>query len=188
RYEEALRELERLRADEPNNRQLKILHAAARVGLGQHDRAIALYRELLVGGTEDTEAHLSIGHALKTLGQTQAAVESYRRAAECRPDFGDAYWSLANLKTYRFTSEEQARMQGGLGSPNLAPVDRYHLCFALGKALEDEGNFAESFRYYQQGNELKRAECRYRAELIERNTQQQIKVCIPEFFAERRGW
>ena len=61
------------------------------------------------------EAHLSIGHALKTLGQTQPAIDAYRRAAECRADFGDAYWSLANLKTYRFTADELARMQAAAG-------------------------------------------------------------------------
>jgi tetratricopeptide (TPR) repeat protein len=188
RYEEALTQLDKLMADEPNNRQLKILHAAARVGVGEHERAIALYHELLVGGAEDAEAHLSIGHALKTLGQTQPAIESYRRAAERRSDFGDAYWSLANLKTYRFTSEELARMQGAVASPTTSLVDRYHLCFAIGKALEDQGSFAESFGYYQQGNELKRPECRYRAELVEHNTQQQIKICNAEFFASRQGW
>ncbi|MDB6106562.1 MAG: sulfotransferase, partial [Gammaproteobacteria bacterium] len=188
RYEEALRELDKLMADEPNNRQLKILHAAARVGVGEHERAIALYHELLVGEAEDAEAHLSIGHALKTLGQTQPAIESYRRAAECRSDFGDAYWSLANLKTYRFTSEELARMRSELAAPTTSLVDRYHLCFAIGKALEDQGSFAESFGAYQQGNELKRPDCRYRAELVEQNTQQQIKICTAELFASRQGW
>jgi tetratricopeptide (TPR) repeat protein len=188
RYEEALRELDKLMTDEPNNRQLKILHAAARVGVGEHERAITLYQELFVGGAEDAEAHLSIGHALKTLGQTQPAIESYRRAAECRSDFGDAYWSLANLKTYRFTSEELARMQSALAAPTTSLIDRYHLSFAIGKALEDRGSFAEAFRYYEQGNELKRPECRYRAELVEQNTQQQIKICTAEFFATRQGW
>ena len=188
RYQEGLRELERLMADEPADRQLKILRASAYLGIGEHARAVDLYRELLVGGSADAEAHLSIGHALKTLGQSQAAIESYRRAAESRADFGDAYWSLANLKTYRFTAEELTRMRGALAAPSTALADRYHLCFALGKALEDQGDFAESFRHYELGNELKRPECRYRAELIERNTEQQIKVCSAQFFAARRGW
>src|SRR5262249_2310848 len=102
--------------------------------------------------------------------------------------FGDAYWSLANLKTYRFAPEEHTRMRSALAGPTLAPVDRYHLCFALGKALEDQRDFAESYRYYQQGNELKRTECRYRAELIETNTREQIRICTAEFFASRTGW
>ena len=188
RYQEALRELERLMAEEPDSRELKILRAAAYVGVGEHERAIGLYRELLVGGPPDAEAHLSIGHALKTLGQTPAAIDAYRRAAGCRADFGDAYWSLANLKTYRFTQEELTRVHSALAAPATAAVDRYHLCFALGKALEDQGDFAESFRHYELGNALKRPECRYRAELIESNTQQQIKVCTAEFFASRTGW
>src|SRR4051812_22878712 len=79
-------------------------------------------------------------------------------------------------------------MQQAAAAPTTSVIDRYHLCFAIGKALEDQGQFAESFRYYQLGNELKRPECRYRAELIERNTQQQIEVCTPAFFASRRGW
>jgi tetratricopeptide (TPR) repeat protein len=188
RYEEASRELEKLLANEPNSRSLKVLQAAARVGIGEHEQALELYRNLLVGGQEDAEAHLSIGHALKTLGQTLPAIESYHRAAGSRSDFGDAYWSLANLKTYRFTSDELARMRSALAAPTTSLVDRYHLCFAIGKALEDQGEFAESFQFYARGNELKRPECRYRAELIERNTQQQIEVCTRELFASRQGW
>jgi tetratricopeptide (TPR) repeat protein len=188
RYEEALRQIQQLLAGEPDNRQVRILQAAALVGLGEFEQAISLYRDLLVGRPEDAETHLSIGHALKTLGRTPAAIESYHKAAECRPDFGDAYWSLANLKTYRFSADENARMQTALGSETLSAFDRYHLCFALGKALEDDGRFAESFQHYSRGNELKRPECRYRAELIELNTTQQIRVCTPDFFAQRQGW
>jgi len=188
RYQEARRELEPLMRNEPQNPALKTLYASTCIGLGEHERAIGLYRELLAGNSADAEAHLSIGHALKTLGQTEAAIDSYRRAATCRADFGDAYWSLANLKAYRITPEELTRMQAAVAAPTTGLVDRYHLCFALGKAYEDRGDFAGSFHHYQLGNELKRPECRYRPELIEGNTEQQIKVCTAEFFARRTGW
>jgi tetratricopeptide (TPR) repeat protein len=189
RFEEAAGEVRKLLLIEPDNRNLKIMEAATAVGLGEFERALKLYRDLLTGdGAADAEAHLSIGHAQKTLGQTPAAIESYRRAAELRPGFGDAYWSLANLKTYRFPPEELTRMEAAVAACSGSLVDRYHLCFALGKALEDEARFAESFRYYQLGNELKRPECRYRAELLERNTAGQIEVCTASFFATRRGW
>jgi tetratricopeptide (TPR) repeat protein len=132
--------------------------------------------------------HLSIGHALKTLGQTPEAIAAYHQAAACRPDFGDAYWSLANLKTYRFAPDELVRMRSALAAPTTPVGDRYHLCFALGKALEDTGEFGESFRHYELGNELKRPELRYRPQIVEGNTRQQIKVCTGEFFSARRGW
>jgi tetratricopeptide (TPR) repeat protein len=188
RHQEARRELEQLMRDEPQNRALKSLYAAASAGLGEHQRAIDLYRELLLGTAADADTHLSIAHALKTLGESQAAIGAYRRAADCRAAFGDAYWSLANLKTYRFTPQELTRMQSALAAPSTALEDRYHLCFALGKACEDLGDFAQSFHHYRLGNELKRPECRYRPELIEGNTAQQIAVCTAEFFAHRAGW
>ena len=188
RHEEARGQLEQLLRDEPENPVLRTLAAAASAGLGEHERAIGLYRDLLMGTPADADTHLSIGHALKTLGETQPAIDAYRSAAACRADFGDAYWSLANLKTYRFTPEELTRMESALAAPETALVDRYHLCFALGKACEDRGDFASSFHHYRRGNELKRPECRYRPELIEGNTAQQIAVCTTEFFAARAGW
>jgi tetratricopeptide (TPR) repeat protein len=188
RYDDARREIERLLPDDPDNRALKTQFAASCVGLGEHERAIGLYQALLGGTPLDDELHLSIGHALRTLGRTPEAIASYQQAASCRADFGDAYWSLANLKTYRFTEEELARIRTLLETESTAPVDRYHLCFALGKALEDRGDYAESFGYYERGNALKHAEIRYQPAIIENNTRWQIKVCTPELFASRRGW
>jgi tetratricopeptide (TPR) repeat protein len=187
KYSEARRELEQLLKKDPENRVLKTLYATNSVGLGEHDRAIGLYQGLLRGSPADADLHLSIAHAQKTLGQRQQSIDSYHRAAACRPDFGDAYWSLANLKTYRFEDVELTHMRAAEASPATALIDRYHLCFALGKGLEDKGDYAESFRYYARGNALKRSESRYRAEIIENNTRQQIEVCQPEFFARLAG-
>jgi len=196
KYDAARRQLVQLRAGgpdgrDPDHRALTMLDAACAAGLGEHERAIELYRSLLsrTGDTpEDADVHLSVGHALKTLGRTQEGIDAYLRAARCRPDFGDAYWSLANLKTYRFTDELLARIRAGLDAPATATVDRYHLCFALAKALEDRSEFAESFHYYELGNRLKHPECTYRPQLMERNTTEQIAVCTRELFASRREW
>jgi tetratricopeptide (TPR) repeat protein len=189
RYGEARRELERLLEEDPGNRHYyRSLHAVTSVGLGEHERAVGAYRELLAATPGDADLHLSVAHALKTLGRPDEAIESYRRAAACRPGFGDAYWSLANLKTYRFTDEELARLTALQSDPALGTVDRYHLHFALGKALEDRGDFAGSFACYARGNALKRIESNYRPEIIENNTREQIEVCTAEFFAARSGW
>ena len=188
RYAQALAQIEPMLAEQPDHRELRIQLAACRVGLGEADRAIELYQTLLRETPEDPDLHLSMGHAEKTVGSRERAIDSYRRAAALRPDFGDAYWSLANLKTYRFTDEELGRLRDAVGAPSTGAVDRYHLCFALGKALEDRAEYAESFAYYERGNREKRAESRYRPELIENNTRRQIEICTAEFFAQRRGW
>jgi tetratricopeptide (TPR) repeat protein len=188
RHPEARAELERLLQDEPDNRNNRALYAFTFAGLGDHERAMLLYRELLNGGPEDAETHLSIAHAQKTLGLSAAAIDSYRRAAACRPDYGDAYWSLANLKTYRFTEAEIGQIRASEAAPGTTATDRIHLCFALAKALEDRGDYAESFRYYERGNELQHTQVSYRPEIIENNTRAQIECCTRELFAARAGW
>jgi tetratricopeptide (TPR) repeat protein len=188
KYQQARAELETLLRFEPDNRQYRTLYATACVGLGEHEKAIALYRELLADSPRAPELHLSIAHSFKAIGRSAEAIESYRAAAAARPDFGDAYWSLANLKTYRFTDGEIECMRAEeAASSRLAP-DRYHLCFALGKAYEDRGDYAESWRFYERGNAHKRAESRYRPEILEHNTRKQIETCTPEFFAARAGF
>jgi tetratricopeptide (TPR) repeat protein len=188
RHSEARRELEQLLADEPDNRDFLTLYAFCCVGMGEHERAAELYRGLLQGTAADAELHLSIAHALKTLGRREEAIVSYRQAAACRPDFGDAYWSLANLKTYRFADEELLHIQAVEAAPATGSIDRYHLNFALGKAFEDRGEYEESYRRYERGNALKRAESSYRSEIIEENTRLQIEICTRELFASRREW
>ena len=188
KYLRAREELDKLLQLEPKNREYRTLYANTCVGLGEHDRALPLYRELLIGAPRAPDLHLSAAHCLKTLGRQQEAIEAYRASAAARADFGDAYWSLANLKTYRFTEEEIARMQSVEAAPATRLVDRYHLCFALGKAYEDRGRYDESFRCYERGNALKRSESRYRPEPFERNTRLQSEVCTRAFFAGREGY
>jgi tetratricopeptide (TPR) repeat protein len=187
KYLRTREELEKLLKLEPKNRTYLTLYATAIVGVGEHEKAIELYRELLADAPQPADLNLSIAHSLKTLGRRQEAIEAYRAAAAARPDFGDAYWSLANLKTYRFGEGEIARMRAEESSSGTALVDRYHLCFALGKALEDQGKFEESFRYYERGNAFKRSESRYRPEIIEQNTRLQIENCRAELFSRHEG-
>jgi tetratricopeptide (TPR) repeat protein len=188
KYLQAIEEINKLLQLEPQNPAYRTLYANACGGLGRHEDALQVYRELALDSPQAPDLHLSIAHALKTLGRQRAAIESYRKAAAVRPSYGDAYWSLANLKTYRFTDEELASMRSQEAAPATSLVDRYHLCFALGKALEDRGEYAQSFRYYERGNAFKKSESRYKAELIERNTRLQKQVCTGEFFVARRGF
>ena len=184
-YQNAQEQAEKLLAADGANRHYRTMFALTCVGLGQHERAVALYRELLAGAAQPADLHLSIAHSLKTLGRRDEAVAAYRAAAAARPGYGDVYWSLANLKTYRFEDEELEQMRAA--EPSASLVDRYHLCFALGKALEDRQDYERSFEYYARGNALKRGESHYRPEIIELNTRLQIDVCTPELFGRHGG-
>jgi tetratricopeptide (TPR) repeat protein len=114
KHVQAIAELEKLLQLEPGNRVYRTTYATANVGLGDHERALGQYRQLIADappGAPTHELHLSVAHSHKALGKQQEAIEAYRAAAAVRPSFGDAYWSLANLKTYRFADEEITRMR-----------------------------------------------------------------------------
>jgi hypothetical protein len=115
------------------------------------------------------------------------AIESYRSAYRARANFGDAYWSLANLKTYQFTDGEIERMQTQVKSQATRLVDRYHLCFALGAAFESRKDFSTSFSYYDQGNGLKKQDVRYDAAAQDAATKRQIEFCTPALFETKAG-
>ena len=185
---EARAEVGKMLAIDPANADYLTMAANAEVGLGNSERALDIYAEMLRLQPQSWDVPLWMGHAQKTIGQVPEAVSSYRAAAAARPNFGDAYWSLANLKTYRFTDEEIARMRAEEGAPTTTPVDRFHLCFALGKALEDRGEFEQSWTFYKRGNALKRLESKYVPEITETNTEGQKRVCTAAFFAARAGW
>ncbi|MGA7318305.1 MAG: tetratricopeptide repeat protein, partial [Silvibacterium sp.] len=166
KYLQAREEIDTLLRLEPANNDYLSLYAAACVGLGEYEPAIAVYRQLSAASAS-SELHVSLGHCLKAVGRPKEATDSYHAAAAARPSFGDAYWSLANLKTYRFSPEEIAHMRAEEAAPDAPPVDRYHLCFALGKAFEDRNEYAESWQFYERGNALKRAESRYHPDITE---------------------
>ena len=188
KYILAREQIEQLLQDDPRNLDYRALAATVAVGLGENEKAIEIYRALVADAPASPDVHLWLAHALKTVGQVPEAVEAYHAAAAARPSFGDAYWSLANLKTYRFSDDEIAGMRADEASPATALVDRYHLCFALGKAFEDRGEIADSWHYYEQGNALKRSESQYRPEVFETNTRKQIEICTRDFFRARAGW
>ena len=188
KHGQAREQIDKLLRLSPTPRRYRYVQAAAAVAVGDYKTALPLYGELLQETPRDPDLYLAIGNALKTTGKTQEAIDSYHLAANARPGFGEAFWALANLKTYPFTDAEIALMRAQEASPTGTPVDRYHFCFALGKALEDRGHFAESFGYYERGNAQKRATLRYRPESLEHTARQQISLCTPEFFAARRGF
>ena len=188
KYAQARQQISALPPSESGKPETRALWAATCVGLGDYAEAIALYRELLANAPNQAELLLPLAHCLKAAGHPREAIASYQAATQTTSGYADACWSLANLKTYPFSASELARMQDAAAARSTRPVDRYSLCFALGKAFEDRREYAQSWQWYERGNELRRAHGAYRPEHIETNTRQQIELCTAEFFAARGGY
>ncbi len=153
KLEAALEQVEHMLATEPDTLSLLTLKASVLVKMADFTPAFSIYRRLLTEFPPRARIALFYGHAQKTLGQQEQAIAAYRQAVALEPGFGDAWWSLANLKTFRFDDDDLDIMRRELRSPENSMEDHFHLSFALGKALDDRGDFRDSFRFYDTGQQ-----------------------------------
>jgi len=180
--------LERLLALEPQSLRYRTLQAAACNLLGQNERSTQILSGLLAEFPGNELVWLYYGHALRTAGHLDQAIVAYRKSTDLKPEFGEAWFSLANLKTLRFSAGDVAAMQAQLAREDLKDNDRLQFEFALGKALEDAGEFAASFAHYARGNALRRAAVVYDPDSVTRLVQRTQTLYTQEFFTARAGF
>jgi tetratricopeptide (TPR) repeat protein len=183
----AMAEVEALLAVEPRNPSYRNLLAVILSKTGEYERSGEIYSELLREYDGSSKIWLSYGHVLKTAGRFGDCVSAYRKSIHLDPAFGEAYWSLANLKTFQFSNYDLASMHGQLSDSRLSDENRIHMHFALGKAYEDANQFAESFEQYSKGNELYRARIDYDPDLNATRVQRLKKAFTRQLFEQRAG-
>jgi predicted Zn-dependent protease len=184
----ALAEVEVLLKAEPRNPGYRNLKAAVLTRIGEYRQSIDLYSQVLREYPNQAKVWMSYGHALKTAGRQAEAIKAYQKSIDLAPELGEAYWSLANLKTFRFAEQAIEAMAQQLQRAELAVEDRFHFCFALGKALEDAGDFAASFAHYSAGNRLRRAGIRYDADETTAHVRRSRTLLTREFFESRQDY
>jgi len=183
----AWEQVQKLVEADPLNPSYRTLKAAIASGIGEYDQALELYAGVLAEYPHNARVWMSYGHSLKTANRQTDCVQTYRKSIELAPQLGEAYWSLANLKTFKFEPADIEAMQTQLARGKLTPEDRFHFHFALGKAFEDAAQFAESFKHYEEGNSLRRKGVGYDADWNSEQMRRMQALFTPQFFAARAG-
>lgn len=184
---DAIAELDTLLGDDPDNPAHGNLKAAALGRVGGYDEAIAIYEALLARLDGQPKVWMSYGHVLKTVGRQADSIAAYRRAIAIAPQLGEAWWSLANLKTVRFDEADIAAMNSALQADDLSDEDRFHLHFALGKALEAGDDAERCFSHYAAGNRLRRECIDHDPDAVTAQVDRCAALFTPDFFAARAG-
>ncbi|WP_395646093.1 sulfotransferase [Terricaulis sp.] len=184
RYEEAHAEAEELMRRDPN-KGAKRLFAATLSHLGHYDASVDAYHRTLGEDENQPRVWMSLGHALKTVGRTAEGVEAYKKSITLMPSLGESYWSLANLKSHRFSDADVAAMQAQLAGGALSPDDRVNMLYALGKAREDHADAAGAFAAYSEGAALRRSFNPHNADVFSAFVAQSKMLFTREFFAAR---
>lgn len=177
-----------LRESAPGDYNYLRLYANTCLNVGRHEEAIGVYQKVLEIDSENPQILLMCGHAAKTIGDVQGGIDYYRRSYKAKPDYGDAFWSLANLKTYTLSDREMEIATRYEAADETSVDDRIHLCFALGKSLEDRHEFAAAFGYYNRGNCLKKQLFAYKPDTVTEEIDAQIAVCTPQLINSKSGY
>jgi tetratricopeptide (TPR) repeat protein len=167
------------------NVHVNLAHVQARSG--RHDQAIETYRRAIELNPDLPAGHLGLGNTLKTVGRQGEAIEAYRRATALRPAVSEAWWSLSNLKTFRFDGQDIETMERQLELPVMSEEARVQLCFALAKACEDSGDYGRAFELYERGNRMRRAMEHYDPVQTEVLNERIMDVFDAEFLARHAG-
>lgn len=163
------------------------LLASAYGPAGHPDKAARAYARALKLNPDLANAHHGHGHVLKTLGDQEAALEAYREAIRLQPHFGEAYWSLANLKVFAFEDSEIEAMLAQLNGSELSDSADIHIRFALGKAFEDRGDYDQAWHYYDTGNQRQRQQVYYDPNEFTLRQKDIREVFSADFLAEHEG-
>jgi tetratricopeptide (TPR) repeat protein len=183
----ALAEVERLLAVDARSPSYRNLQALLLSRIGEYRQSGEIYARLLDEYPTHARIRLSYGHVLKTEGRQEECIAAYRRSIGCEPGLGEAYWSLANLKTFQFTAAELTALRAQLARTDLDDESRLQLHFALGKACEDAADHPQAFEQYAKGNALQRALHPYDADLNTERVRRLKATFSRELFAARAG-
>ncbi len=188
RFHKAFDHAKKLLRDFPESKErIQRAYASACFGAGHNDEAIRHYLEMIEREPSDHFLRVGLGNIYSAVGQNDEAVLSFKKAAQLKPNYGDAYWSLANTKSYKFDDKQLSEMLVAEEGLTDDPIDKIQLAFAIGKAFEDRKDFERSFFYYERGNSLKAETTHYDPEQLQRRIDSQIQICSTNFFEDREG-
>ena len=186
RFHKAFDHAKKLLRDFPESKErIQRAYASACFGAGHNDEAIGHYLEMIEREPSDHFLRVGLGNIYSAVGQNDEAVLSFKKAAQLKPNYGDAYWSLANTKSYKFDDKQLSEMLVAEEGHTDDPIDKIQLAFAIGKAYEDRKDFERSFFYYERGNSLKAETTHYDPEQLQRRIDSQIEICSTNFFKDR---
>lgn len=184
----SLQQLEMLLAAEPRNPAYLNSQAVVLAKIGDYRESLEVYAQVLAKTPNSPKIWMSYGHALGAAGRQKESIAAYRRSIQIAPNLGESYWSLANLKTFRFEEAELAAMRAQLARTDIGEEDRFHFHFSLGKALEDAKDYAASFEHYAEGNRLRREGIYYEAAETDALVERSRLAYTADFFRERVGF
>ncbi|HTU26618.1 MAG TPA: tetratricopeptide repeat protein [Pirellulales bacterium] len=156
--------------------------------LGDLDRAVLAYRQALTINPDFADAHNNLGKTLADLGIFEAALTHFERAISLQPDFPEAHFNRSEIVRFEKGDARLSALESLAANPARVPQRKLpYVHFALGKALEEVGDYARAFEQFAQGNALKRQQFDYDEQARVRSFQNIMAAFTPELMTRLAG-
>ncbi len=188
KYGSALENAKKMYKQYPDAIDAQLTYAVTLQQTDNQDEALELYKKLLDKHPASYHVYLSIGHLYKNFGSIDKSIKSYKQSYKINNQCGEAYWSLANLKTYKFDDKEIRNLEDMVLNEYINNEEKIPMHFALGKAFEDEGDYKKSFNHYELGNNLKIPFTKFTSDDFKNECLNQIDVCTSDLFETKKDW
>jgi tetratricopeptide (TPR) repeat protein len=188
KYGSALENAKKMYKQYPDAIDAQLTYAVTLQQTDNQDKALELYKKLLDKHPASYHVYLSIGHLYKNFGSIDKSIKSYKQSYKINNQCGEAYWSLANLKTYKFDDKEIRNLENMVLNEYINNEEKIPMHFALGKAFEDEGDYKKSFNHYELGNNLKIPFTKFTSNDFKNECLNQIDVCTSDLFETKKNW
>jgi tetratricopeptide (TPR) repeat protein len=119
---------------------------------GETEAAVEALQRATQLSPELWPAAVLLGDALVHLGRFEDAAASYRAVLAQQPGCGDAWRGLANIKTQPLSAADRAQLRELLAQGKAVDADRIAMGHALGKSLEDAGEYEPAFEAIAEAN------------------------------------
>ena len=187
RFKDAIVMLDKLLEIEPTNGVWLTMKAANLVEINEHQQALEIFESIIEKFPSHPQVHMSYGHALRAVGRAEESIAAYEKCIAQGTGLGEAFWSLANLKTYRFSEDKIAQMEAILRDKSCDYRDYYHLLFALGKAREDRKEYQLAMAAYAKGNQVRGKSVPWSADRFHQDTQKIKSFFNEDFFRKNQS-
>ena len=187
RFKDAIAMLDELLEIEPDNGVWLNMKAANLVEINEHQQAMEIFEYIIEKFPSNPQVYMSYGHALRAVGRAEESIAAYKKCIEQGTGLGEAFWSLANLKTYKFSEGKIAQMEAILRDKSCDYRDYYHLLFALGKAREDRKEHQLAMAAYAKGNQVRGKSVPWSVERFHQDTQKIKSLFSEDFFREKQS-
>ncbi len=156
KYDDTISNAKRLIKLKPDSTEGHMWLAVAMSSAGRHADALVSFDKALEITPDHGGALCGKGNAYRTIGDQDNSIAAFRQSIKVNPLHAEAYWSLANLKTFRFEDQEVDNMLALLGDERILPEGRVQLNNALGLEFEARKDYDRAFEFIDRGNILRR--------------------------------